>query len=163
MVTVVAGFAVLLICYLVFFSFETLIADLPPLYQRELTVRLSEILTLLDRYGIETGSLSPSSVNLQGFVGFLSSSAISIADLLLYLFFIAVTTIFMLFEAPRMPERVRKVMKNDEAVESFSRMSRFLVNFVIVRTEVNLIHGFLFGTFLWVMGGVHAAVLWGGC
>jgi len=158
-VTVVAGFAVLLICYLVFFSFETLIADLP-LYQRELTVRLSEILTLLDRYGIETGSLSPSSVNLQGFVGFLSSSAISIADLLLYLFFIAVTTVFMLFEAPRMPGRVRKVMKSDETVEAFSRMSRFLVNFVIVRTEVNLVHGFLFGAFLWVMG-VHAAVLWG--
>jgi AI-2 transport protein TqsA len=158
-VAAVACFAVLLICYLVFFSFETLVADLP-LYQQELTARLSEILTLLDRYGIETGSLSPSSINLQGFMGFISSSAISIADLLLYLFFIAVTTIFMLFEAPRMPERVRKVMKNDEAAESFSRMSKFLANFVIVRTEVNLIHGFLFGTFLWVMG-VHAAVLWG--
>jgi len=158
-VAAVACLAVLLICYFVFFSFETLVADLP-LYQRELTARLSEILTLLDRYGVETGSLSPSSINLQGFVGILSSSAISIADLLLYLFFIAVTTVFMLFEAPRMPERVRKVMKNDEAVESFSRMSGFLANFVIVRTEVNLIHGFLFGTFLWVMG-VHAAVLWG--
>ncbi|CVK33586.1 conserved membrane protein of unknown function [Methanoculleus bourgensis] len=158
-VAAVACLAVLLICYFVFFSFETLVADLP-LYQRELTARLSEILTLLDRYGVETGSLSPSSINLQGFVGILSSSAISIADLLLYLFFIAVTTVFMLFEAPRMPERVRKVMKNDEAAESFSRMSKFLANFVIVRTEVNLIHGFLFGTFLWVMG-VHAAVLWG--
>ena len=158
-VAAVACLAVLLLCYLVFFSFETLIADLP-LYQRELTARLSEILTLLDRYGIETGSFSPSSVNLQGFVGLLSSSATSIADLLLYLFFIAVTTIFMLFEAPRMPGRIRKVMKSDEAVEAFSRMSRFLIDFVIVRTEVNLIHGFLFGAFLWVMG-VHAAVLWG--
>jgi hypothetical protein len=39
-------------------------------------------------------------------------------------------------------------------------MSRFLIDFVIVRTEVNLVHGFLFGTFLGVMG-VHAAVLWG--
>jgi len=158
-VAAVACLAVLLICYFVFFSFETLIADLP-LYQQELTARLSEILTFLDRYGVETGSLSPSSINLQGFMGFLSSSAISIADLLLYLFFIVVTTVFMLFEAPRMPERIRKVVKSDEAVESFSRMSGYLVNFVIVRTEVNLIHGFLFGAFLWVMG-VHAAFLWG--
>ncbi|WP_292364817.1 MULTISPECIES: AI-2E family transporter [unclassified Methanoculleus] len=158
-VAVIACLAVLLICYLVFFSFESLISDLP-LYQRELTARLSEIVALLDRYGIDTGSFSPSSVNLQGFAGFLSSSAISIADLLLYLFFIAVTTIFMLLEAPRMPERIQKVTNRSESVEGFSRMSRFLIDFVIVRTEANLVHGFLFGTFLWVTG-VHAAALWG--
>ncbi len=158
-VTVIACVAVLLICYLVFFSFENLISALP-LYQRELTARLSEILTLLDRYGIDTGSFSPSSVNLQGFAGFLSSSAISIADLLLYLFFIAVTTIFTLIEAPRMPERIKRVTNRPESVEGFSRMSRFLIDFVIVRTEANLVHGFLFGAFLWV-AGVHAAVLWG--
>ncbi|MCK9306140.1 MAG: AI-2E family transporter [Methanoculleus sp.] len=159
-VTVIACLAVLLLCYLVLFSFENLISALP-LYQRELTARLSEILALLDRFGIDTGSFSPSSVNLQGFAGFLSSSAIGIADLLLYLFFIAVTTIFMLLEAPRMPERIRKVTGNrHESVEAFSRMSRFLIDFVIVRTEANLVHGFLFGAFLWVMG-VHAAVLWG--
>ncbi|MDK2889576.1 MAG: transport protein TqsA [Methanoculleus sp.] len=158
-VAVIACLAVLLICYLVFFSFESLISDLP-LYQRELTARLSEIIALLDRYGIDTGSFSPSSVNLQGFAGFLSSSAVSIADLLLYLFFIAVTTIFMLLEAPRMPERIQRVTNRSESVEGFSRMSRFLIDFVIVRTEANLVHGFLFGTFLWVMG-VHAAVLWG--
>jgi predicted PurR-regulated permease PerM len=34
----------------------------------------------------------------------------SLADLLLYLFFIAVTTIFMLFEAPKVPDRIRKVL-----------------------------------------------------
>ncbi|WP_214020201.1 AI-2E family transporter [Methanoculleus sp.] len=158
-VAVIACLAVLLMCYLVFFSFENLISAIP-LYQQELTARLSEILALLDRYGIDTGSFSPSSVNLQGLVEFLSSSAISIADLLLYLFFIAVTTSFMLLEAPRMPERIRRVTNRPESVEGFSRMSRFLIDFVIVRTEVNLVHGFLFGTFLWVMG-VHAAVLWG--
>jgi len=158
-VAVIACLAVLLICYLVFFSFENLISALP-LYQRELTARLSEILTLLDRYGIDTGSFSPSSVNLQGFAGFLSSSAISLADLFLYLFFIAVTTIFTLIEAPRMPERIQRVTNRPESVEGFSRMSRFLIDFVIVRTEANLVHGFLFGAFLWVMG-VHAAVLWG--
>ncbi|MDD3071359.1 AI-2E family transporter [Methanoculleus horonobensis] len=158
-VTIVAGLAVLLMCYLVFFSFENLVSAIP-LYQRELTARLSEIIALLDRYGIETGSFTPSSVNLQGFAGFLSSSAISIADLLLYLFFIVVTTIFTLFEAPRMPGRIQRVLKRDEAAEAFSRMSRFLIDFVIVRTEANLVHGFLFGGFLWVMG-VHAAALWG--
>jgi predicted PurR-regulated permease PerM len=159
-VAVIACLAVLLICYLVLFSFESLISGLP-LYQRELTVRLSEALALLDRFGISTGSFSPSSIDLQGFAGFLSSSAISLADLLLYLFFIAVTTIFMLLEAPKVPDRIRKVVGDRSgSVEAFSRMSRYLVDFVIVRTEANLVHGFLFGVFLWVMG-VHAAVLWG--
>lgn len=158
-VTIIACLAVLLMCYLVFFSFENLVSAIP-LYQQELTARLSEIVALLDRYGIATGSFTPSSVNLQGFAGFLSSSAISIADLLLYLFFIAVTTIFMLLEAPRMPGRIQKVTKSPKTVEAFSRMSRFLIDFVIVRTEANLVHGFLFGSFLWVMG-VHAAFLWG--
>ncbi|WP_292518252.1 AI-2E family transporter [Methanoculleus sp.] len=159
-VTVIACLAVLLVCYVVFFSFENLISSLP-LYQKELTARLSEILAVLEKFGISTGSFSPSSINLQGFAGFLSSSAISLADLLLYLFLIAVTTIFTLIEAPRMPGRIRRVTGGRaESVEAFSRMSRFLIDFVIVRTEANLVHGFLFGAFLWVMG-VHAAVLWG--
>ena len=159
-VGVIACLAVLLVCYLVFFSFESLISGLP-LYQQVLTTRLSEILAVLGRFGVNTGSFSPSSINLQEFAAILSSSAVSLADLLLYLFFIAVTTIFMLLEAPRMPERIRKVTGNKhESVEAFSRMSRFLIDFVIVRTEANLVHGFLFGSFLWVMG-VHAAVLWG--
>ncbi len=160
-VAVVACLAVLLICYLVFFSFESLIQDIP-LYQQELSTRLADLLALLGRFGVDTGSFSPSSIDLQRFAGILSSSAMSLADLLLYLFFIAVTTIFMLFEAPKVPDRIRKVLGDNRSgsAEAFSRMSRFLIDFVIVRTEVNLVHGFLFGTFLGVMG-VHAAVLWG--
>ncbi|MDD2474065.1 MULTISPECIES: AI-2E family transporter [unclassified Methanoculleus] len=158
-VTVAACLAVLLICYLVFFSFESLISALP-LYQRELTVRLSELLAVLERFGFSTGSFSPSSIDLQRVVGLLSSSAIGLADLLLYLFFIAVTTIFMLLEAPRVPARIRSITDRSESVEAFSRMSKYLIDFVIVRTEANLVHGFLFGAFLWVMG-VHGAVLWG--
>ena len=159
-VTVVASLLVLLLCYVVFFSFESLIQDLP-LFQQELSARLAEIITTLHGFGIDTGSFSASSINLQQFAGFFSSYAMSLADLLLYLFFIAVTTIFMLFEAPKVPDRMRRVVGDRSgSVEAISRMSRFLIDFVIVRTEVNIVHGFLFGAFLWVMG-VHSAVLWG--
>jgi len=159
-VAVVACLAVLFICYIVFFSFESLVQDLP-LYQRELSSRLAEAIAFLDTHGIDTGSFTPSSIDLQRLAGILSSSAMSLADLLLYLFFIAVTTIFMLLEAPRVPDRIRRVVGyRSESVEAFSRLSRFLIDFVIVRTEANLVHGFLFGAFLWVLG-VHAAVLWG--
>jgi AI-2 transport protein TqsA len=159
-VTVIACLAVLVICYLAFFSFERLVSELP-LYQHELSARISELLAILERQGIQTGSLSPSSVNLQWYAGFLTSSAMSLADLLLYLFFIAVTTIFMLLEAPHVPDRIRRAIGNrPESVEAFTRMSRFLTEFVIVRTEANLVHGFLFGASLWAMG-VHEAALWG--
>jgi predicted PurR-regulated permease PerM len=39
-------------------------------------------------------------------------------------------------------------------------MGRYMIDFVVVRTETNLIHGILFGGFLWFLG-VHAAILWG--
>ena len=39
-------------------------------------------------------------------------------------------------------------------------MSGFVVGFIVVRTETNLVHGLLFGGVLAIMG-VHAAILWG--
>ena len=160
MVTIGACLAVLFVCYLVFYSFESLISSLP-LYQHELTVRLAELLALMERIGISTGSFTPGSINLQHVAEFLSSFTTSLADELLRLFFIAIMTIFMLFEAPRIPERIRKITGDGgRYIEAFSRMSGYLTDFVIVRTEVNIIHGFLFGGFLWIMG-VHSAVLWG--
>lgn len=58
-VTVVASLLVLLLCYVVFFSFESLIQDLP-LFQQELSARLAEIITTLHGFGIDTGSFSAS-------------------------------------------------------------------------------------------------------
>jgi predicted PurR-regulated permease PerM len=39
-------------------------------------------------------------------------------------------------------------------------MAGYVSDFIVVRTETNLIHGVLFGGFLSIMG-VHAAILWG--
>jgi predicted PurR-regulated permease PerM len=67
----------------------------------------------------------------------------------------------MLLEAPRMPGRIVRIFGNQsDRVMQFSRMSRYLIDFVIVRTETNFVHGVLFGGFLFFMG-VHGAVLWG--
>ena len=159
-VATVACLAVLFVCYFVFYSFESLISSLP-LYQHELTIRLAELLAIMGRAGVSTGSFTPGSINLQHIAELLSSFTASLADELLRLFFIAIMTIFMLFEAPRIPERIQRITGDGSRyIEAFSRMSGYLTDFVIVRTEVNLIHGFLFGAFLWVMG-VHSAILWG--
>ena len=85
----------------------------------------------------------------------------NVGEDLMDLFFIAVTTFFMLLEAPRVIQRV-EAMLHDEPVKfrQLSRMSGFVVGFIVVRTETNLVHGLLFGGVLAIMG-VHAAILWG--
>jgi len=158
-ITTVACTGILAMFLMVLYSFEVLVNDLP-LYQEALSMRLSDLIGLLQQYGIDTGSFSPSSVSLGWVAGAVSPYAIGLGNLVLYLFFIAITTFFMLLEAPRFPERMRKIAAGKtDRIERFSRMSRFMIEFVIVRTETNFVHGCLFGGFLWLMG-VHAAGLW---
>lgn len=160
LVTLFAGILILVLVLLVFFSFEVLIHDLP-LYQADFNARVSEILTFLNSYGITTGSFSASSLNLNTLANVLLSSISSVGDLLMYLFFIVVTTFFMTLETPALYGRMEKVLKKkSKTMEHLSRMSNFMVDFVIVRTETNLVHGLAFGACLWAMG-VHSAVLWG--
>jgi predicted PurR-regulated permease PerM len=159
-ITICACAFILVLLVLMVFSFDVLIKDLP-LYQSELNQRLSEILSLLNSHGIGTGSLSASFINLDAIIKVLLSSVTSIGDAMLYLFFIGVTTFFLLLEAPHLPGRIEKVLgKESEKLGQLFRMSRYMIGFVIVRTETNLVHGLVFGGVLSLMG-VHAAMLWG--
>ena len=115
----------------------------------------------LDHHGIEAGSLLPSSLNLNAVMEMVMSSALGIGDTLLYVFFIAVTTLFLLLEAPHLTARAEKLLINEpEKLRQMAGMSRYVIDFMIVRTETNLVHGLLFWGILSLMG-VHAAVLWG--
>ena len=162
-VSILTGLAIFLILILIgltVFSFSIFVKDLP-LYQVELNQRLSEITGFLSSYGFGGDILSTSSINLQAILQMALSSIMGIGDLFLYLFFIAVTTFFMLLEAPHVGLRIEKMLgKESNKMAQLSRMSNYMVEFVIVRTETNLVHGVLFGGVLWTMG-VHAALLWG--
>jgi len=159
-ITVVAGVLILGMLLLTMHSFQLLIQDLP-LYQAELNERLSELLLLLEKIGIDPASLSPSSINLSDLVAIVEPYAFNLGNAALYVFFIMITTYFALLEAPRLSRRLKNVFGASlESRFGFGRMSRLMVEFVIVRTEANLIHGTLFGLSLWVMG-IHAALLWG--
>jgi AI-2 transport protein TqsA len=161
-VSLLTGLAVVLIVILValtVFSFAVLVRDLP-LYQVELNQRIAGITMFLDSYGIGGASLTPPSVDLQSLLGMVTSSVIGLSDLVLYLFFIAVTTFFMLLEYPQIEDRARRLLGESSRFQQVSRMSTYMVRFVVVRTETNLVHGVLFGGALFVMG-VHAALLWG--
>jgi predicted PurR-regulated permease PerM len=159
-ITTVAGMIVLALLFLMFYSFEVLVHDLP-LYQAELDQRITEVASLLNGFGISSGPVSASAPSLSAIAGMIVSSVASFGESLMFLFFIAVTTFFMLLEAPRISARFEKIFgRSSEKSEDLSRMGRYMIDFVVVRTETNLIHGILFGGFLWFLG-VHAAILWG--
>ena len=159
-VTALACLFVLALILLTFYSFQVLISDLP-MYQADLNQRLADITTLLGKYGLDAGTTSSSSVKLMDIAPTLLSSMISISEALMYVFFIGVTTFFMLLEVPNITHRIEKMYAaQTEKFHQMSKMSGYIIDFIIVRTETNFIHGVLFGGILTVMG-VHAALLWG--
>jgi AI-2 transport protein TqsA len=67
----------------------------------------------------------------------------------------------MLLEAPRMAEHLEgNLGKESHTLRNLSRMTGYVTDFIVVRTETNFIHGVLFGGFLGIIG-VHGAILWG--
>ncbi len=159
LLTLLAAGCLLALVALSFYSFGVLVRDLP-LYQQELNIRLAEISGALGRYGLSS-SMVPASPDLSSMVSLVLSSVMSLSDLVLYLFFIAVTTFFMMLEAPRFFDRLRLLPgMGPERLSRLSGMSRTMIDFLVVRTETNVIHGILFGGTLYAMG-VHAALLWG--
>jgi len=160
-VSILAAIAVL--CVLAFvgitvYSLGAFLHGLPE-YGKDLTSLATElpgITAILGDSGIPVDllSLTPAGWSLL-------SSLLKVSDLLMFLFFIGVTTFFMLLEAPRFLERLRRLpWVGPEKVARFSRLSCYMIDFIIVRTETNLVHGVLFGGILYAMG-IHGALLWG--
>ena len=157
--TLAAIAAVLVLIGISLYSLGVLMHDLP-LYQAELNQRMAQISGILASHGLPTGAI-PSSPDLGSLVGIILSSLMNLSDLLLYLFFIAVTTFFMMLEVPHLADRLTRLPGiPPEKMARLSRMSGYMIDFVVVRTETNLVHGVLFGGSLYAMG-VHAAMLWG--
>jgi AI-2 transport protein TqsA len=155
--------AILIVVGFIFFtmlSFNSLVADLPQ-YQNELNTRLHDITVLLNSYGISTAANGPPSVNLGDVMTVGFSSIMGIAGAVEFLFFVGVTTFFMLLEAPRVTLRMSEWFgKDSDTMRDLNKMTGYVIDFMVVRTETNFIHGLLFGGFLGIMG-VHGAILWG--
>jgi len=159
-ITLVACLIVLAFILLTAVSFHTLLADIP-LYQQELNLRLADIAGLLQTAGIGSTALATPSLDLSSIATLAISSVMGLGEAIIFLFFVSVTTFFMLLEAPHLSARFRQLGgKNPETVTQVSRMAGYVIDFIVVRTETNFIHGVLFGGFLSLMG-VHAAILWG--
>lgn len=146
--------------FLTLLSFNSLVTDLPQ-YQKELNMRLGDISAMLVSVGLPADMLSPSSFNIGDMLSYAITGAQSFFEGFMYLFFVAVTTFFILLDAPRLFTHLEHTLgKSSDALQKYTRMSGYVIDFIVVRTETNFIHGLLFGSFLGIMG-VHGAILWG--
>jgi AI-2 transport protein TqsA len=162
-VLVITCAAFLIVLGFIFFtliSFNSLVADLPR-YQNELNTRLHDITAVLNSFGISLITDGPPSVNIGDIMTVGVSSLISVAEAVEFIFFAGVTTFFMLLDAPRMAVRMEERFGRDsETMRQLNQMTGYVIDFIVVRTETNFIHGVLFGGFLGIIG-VHGAILWG--
>lgn len=159
-VSVVAFLLLLCLLGALIYALQLLIADIGT-FQAELDQRVGAVLQFLDRFGIALPAFSPSSIDLGALAGAAVGWISDLSGVFMMLFFVMIATFFMLLEAPRLPPRAARLLGPDTtALEQASRMSGFVIDFMVVRTETNLVHGAAFGAALLAMG-VHAAVLWG--
>jgi AI-2 transport protein TqsA len=162
-VMIITCVAILIVLGFIFFtmlSFNSLVADLPQ-YQHELDTRLHDINTMLNTYGITTTTEGSPSIKLGDIMGLGFSSLVSVAEAVEFIFFVGVTTFFLLLDAPRLGLVMEEYFGRDpETMRELSCMTGFVIDFIVVRTETNFVHGLLFGGFLGIIG-VHGAILWG--
>jgi len=159
-VTLIAGLAIVLFIFVITVSFSSLASDIP-LYQSELDSRLAEISQLFSSFGVTANIKDAVSLDIRSLMSVVLSGATSFAEGLMFIFFAAVTTFFMLLELPKILIRGEKIFgKDTDSLRKVSQMTQYIIDFLVVRTETNAIHGLLFGSFLTIMG-VHGAILWG--
>ena len=141
-------------------SLNSVMVDLPQ-YQQELNVRLADVSAMLAPLGLSDIVNEPPSIDLGDVMSFGVSGATMLADALMFLFFVAVLSFFSLLEVPAITERLeQRFGKRSSTMQSLSRMTGYVIDFIVVRTETNFVHGLLFGGFLGLIG-VHGAILWG--
>ena len=162
-VTLVSFTALLLILGLVgllVYAVNLLVTDLAT-FQVELNLRITGLFLLIEGFGIDLPSFLPSSPDLGSLAGMALGYVSDLGGMLMILFFVMITTFFMLLEAPHLPARAARAFDTaSTGLDQVARMSRFVIDFMVVRTKTNLVHGVVFGGILMAMG-VHAAVLWG--
>jgi predicted PurR-regulated permease PerM len=159
-ITTVSTLVVLGILVLTVLSFNILISDLPQ-YQAELNVRLQDLSAILSSLGLSTNPNGVPEINLANILSMGLVGVMTIFDWMMFLCFVGLTTFFMLVEVSNITRRLeQRFGKDSDTMQQLSRMTGYVSDFIVVRTETNFIHGALFGGFLGVMG-VHGAIFWG--
>ncbi|RXE56748.1 transporter [Methanoculleus taiwanensis] len=142
-------------------AFNQLVEALPA-YQEQVQVRLSDLQSMLAASGVDTASLQLFDLLDRGMIigqlaAFFRSLSTAVFDLVLIL----IGTGFLLLEASRLSTGIeQRLGPKSPLVGRFRQSSRILIDYVVVRTKVNLITGIGVGALLYALG-VDFALLWG--
>ncbi len=159
-ITLVACLIILGFIGLTALSVHTLITDLPQ-YQQDFNTRMSDFATMLAPFGLSSIASKPPALDIGQIYTIGIGGVMGLAEAITFLFFVGVLIFFMLLQLPRMVAHLEDHFgKESHAICNLKRMTRYVIDFLVVRTETNFIHGVLFGGFLSVIG-VHGAILWG--
>lgn len=123
---------------------------------------LLEQMTVLADYGIDIGSFTIWDYIDQGFlIQQVAGIARGVGNIAIDAFLVFVGMGFLLIEAPRLAVVLERYIGADTSLyRHLAQSGSFLIDYVLVRTKVNLITGVGTGLFLAVLG-VDFAVLWG--
>jgi len=141
-------------------SFFQLLAELPR-YEAELEGSLRVAGPLLSFAGID-----PASISLSELIGALPANVggllSSLWDLVIAGLLIILTTIFLLFEAMGFSSKLRKIIGELRPgdVDRFTTLAQKNVDYLIIRTKVNLVVG-IATTIILALAGIEYAIFWG--
>jgi AI-2 transport protein TqsA len=160
---VVSGLIAILAVGLIFLGMVlTQLIDALPLYQEQTEAALTAIASTLAEYGIDINSirledLVSRTVLIQQATGLLRQVSTAGFDLVL----VIIAILFLLLEMPRMSSGLQRRLGADNLLlQNLRQSSRILIDYVVVRTKVNLTTGVGVGVFLGILG-IDFAVLWG--
>ena len=133
-----------------------------PRYQADLIMMLIEMSAFLERFGLE---IDPSKllgvVQPMSAIQFAAQLVSQVADLFSSMLLILLLTIFVLFEALVLPEKIRQALGDPFAdLNQGLRVVRRVQAYVVVKTYTSLGTGAIIGLALHFMG-VEFAMLWG--
>ncbi len=159
-ISLVACLAILGVIGLTALSVNTLISDLPQ-YQQDLDTRMNDFAAMLAPFGLSSIASKPPSLDTGQICTIGMGGVASLGDAIAFLFFTGMLTFFMLLGLAGMAAHLEEHPgKESHIIYNLSRMTGYVIDFIVVRTEANFILGVLSGGFLGIIG-VHGAILWG--
>ncbi len=150
-----------LIAYLIGSSVQSFSDNLPA-YQHKLDQQTTYVIGLLDKYGVDTGSLSLNKFLKPGVaMKFIAASLNSLGGMITNSFLILMTIIFILLEAASFPSKIRAALgKSDSQQLGVNVFVTNIQHYMGIKTFTSLATGIIVSIMLYVFE-IDYPIVWG--
>lgn len=133
-----------------------------PQYRGMLVARLAELQSVAERVNL---SFSPEDLASYFDPGVLMNMATRLvthlSGAMSSLFLLLMTVVFMLFEAPHLPEKLRQALAGSGAgMDSIKKALRGVTHYLALKTAISVLTGFVVWLMLYLLG-IRFALMWG--